>query len=249
MNGNNNNNNIDMNSFRHKIKMECRAYKYKLKKMFGHSFINYVYGGLRMKRRNLISIMVTGLFAVSTTASAVHLTTISIAPSEVTVVAGDVANFSGTVGTNIDCGPAVSSYGSTLTSAGGPVGSFLTLDPTGSPVNGPLSYSYDLTVDVPGDAAVGSYPVTVNAAFAASGCISGSKNASATLHVLAGMCPAGGDWFLQKALGPDDPFDKNGDGWICSKPIPGMGEGNSANRSGAVDEGHLDGHNHKDNNN
>jgi hypothetical protein len=190
----------------------------------------------------------SGVVAVSSAAHAVHLTTLTLSPSLEHVLPGNSVSYLGSVGTNTDCG-LVSSYASSLTSAGGPSGSTHTLTPSGSPVNGPLSYNYTLDIFVPDGSDTGTYPVIVGASFAASGCTSGSKNANATLHVIAGNCPAGGNWSLQEALGPDDPFDKNGDGHICTKDIPGKGEGNSANRKGASDVGHLDGHNHKDNNN
>jgi hypothetical protein len=64
-------------------------------------------------------------------------------------------------------------------------------------------------------------------------------------------CPQGGGWFTQSATSPDDPWDTNGDGTICTRNMPekAQGDGNSANRAGAADEGHVPGHNHKDNNN
>lgn len=58
------------------------------------------------------------------------------------------------------------------------------------------------------------------------------------------VCPLG--WFVQRALGPDDPFDKNDNGIICTKDIPGEGNGNSGQREGTEEVGHVPGHNHKD---
>jgi hypothetical protein len=59
-------------------------------------------------------------------------------------------------------------------------------------------------------------------------------NTNLTVHV--GACPQGGGWTLQPAA-PGNPYDKNGDGFICTKVIPGAGNGNTG--SGA---------NNKDNN-
>lgn len=58
-------------------------------------------------------------------------------------------------------------------------------------------------------------------------------------------CPEG--WTLQ-AVPPGDPYDKNDNGVICTKDIPGEGEGNSANsqRGDGQTGFHVDGHNHKD---
>ena len=57
-------------------------------------------------------------------------------------------------------------------------------------------------------------------------------------------CPEG--WTTQGALGPNDPFDQNGNGIICTKDIPGEGSGNSSRRAGSEEVGHVPGHNHKD---
>lgn len=64
----------------------------------------------------------------------------------------------------------------------------------------------------------------------------------ATAHVEP--CPPG--WSLGPAQGPTDPFDKNGNGVICEKDIPGEGLGNSGQRQGAEEVGHVPGHNEKD---
>jgi len=64
----------------------------------------------------------------------------------------------------------------------------------------------------------------------------------------SGTCPEG--WSEYAALGPDDPFDTNGDGIICIKELPNAnGLGNSGQRAGTEDVGHVPGHNHKDNSN
>lgn len=60
-------------------------------------------------------------------------------------------------------------------------------------------------------------------------------------------CPPG--WGFQFALGASDPYDNNGDGLICTKDIPGSGNGNSGQRAESEEVGHVPGHNHKDNNN
>lgn len=59
-------------------------------------------------------------------------------------------------------------------------------------------------------------------------------------------CPTG--WFAETV--PDgDLYDANGDNRICTKALPGDGEGNSANsqRGDGQTGFHVDGHNHKDN--
>lgn len=58
-------------------------------------------------------------------------------------------------------------------------------------------------------------------------------------------CPEG--WFLQ-AVPSGDLFDKNDNGLVCTKNIPGDGDGNSANsqRGDGQTGFHVDGHNHKD---
>lgn len=60
-------------------------------------------------------------------------------------------------------------------------------------------------------------------------------------------CPPG--WDLQ-FVPPGSIYDKNNDGRICTKDVPGEGDGNSANsqRNPGQTGFHTDGHNHKDNN-
>lgn len=65
-----------------------------------------------------------------------------------------------------------------------------------------------------------------------------------TAFAHADRCPAG--WSVDFAQGPTDPFDQNGNGIICMKDIPGEGKGNSGQREGTAEVGHVPGHNEKD---
>jgi len=196
-------------------------------------------------------ITVTALLSLclfSGTAMAIHLTSLTVTPSNIYAFPGETVQYSGTVGTTSDCS-GLSTYGTTLSVSGEPTGAATTFTPTGSNEGDSSPYGYTLDIEVPTDAAPGTYPLQVTAYFSFYGNCDGYRYAYTTLSVLAGNCPSGGNWDIQPALGPNDVFDMNGDGFICTKILPGSGEGNSANRNGAADVGHVDGHNHKDNNN
>lgn len=181
-------------------------------------------------------------------ASALHLTSVSVNPASIIALPGETVQFSGSVDASTDCS-SFTSYATSLSVSGEPPGSLTTFTPTGSNTDDPTPYGYTLDIEVPADTATGTYPIVVTAAFFGTACDEGQTPVYTSLIILAGSCPAGGSWFLQPALGVDDVFDMNGDGYICTKDIPGQGAGNSANRRGSADVGHVDGHNHKDNNN
>lgn len=140
-------------------------------------------------------------------------------------------------------------YGATLT-----VGDLL--DPVAQTVNdydaatldcpGPNTRTESLTI--PGDAPTGPSTLTVNVAeFTAGG---GFDDTADQPILIVGACPSGGSWVMEPALGADDPYDKNADGLICTKLVEGKGNSANSQRGGgtADDVGHIDGHNHKDNN-
>jgi hypothetical protein len=187
-----------------------------------------------------------GLF--SGEAIATHETSVTFTPATVFALPGETAEYGGAVDAFSSCS-SFTSYATSLALAGEPVGSIVTFTPTGSNTNDATPYGYTLDIEVPGDADAGTYPLGVTVSFTGTPCGDGQTTEYASLIVLAGNCPMGGDWYLQPALGPNDVYDMNGDGYICSKDNPGKGKGNSANRKGAADVGHVDGHNHKDNNN
>jgi hypothetical protein len=60
-------------------------------------------------------------------------------------------------------------------------------------------------------------------------------------------CNTGGGWFLEPAIG-NGLFDKNEDGYICTKDVKGKGNSANTHRKPGQDGSHVDGHNHKDNN-
>lgn len=175
---------------------------------------------------------------------------LSLTPDNVWAMAGDTAEYEGFVSGR--CRRRFKQP-SDLFAGGDLLGAVYTLDPTGSVDAGARNYAYGLMVDIPPAAAFGTYDVEVKAVFSAvrRRCRGAELKRSALLHIVAGFCPGGNGagWFFQRALSEDDPFDKNQDGWICTQINNGQGEGNSANRKGAEEEGHVDGHNHKDNNN
>jgi len=179
---------------------------------------------------------------------ALHLTSITVNPSNIYALPGETVQYSGTVGAATTCS-SFTAYSTTLSVAGEPAGAVTTFTPPGTNVDEETSYNYTLDIEVPGDAIPGLYPLQVTAHFWIDPCENGDRSDFTTLTVLAGNCPSGGSWDIQPALGPNDVYDMNGDGFICTKILPGSGEGNSANRNGAADAGHVDGHNHKDNNN
>ncbi len=60
-------------------------------------------------------------------------------------------------------------------------------------------------------------------------------------------CNTDDGWFLESVVA-DDLFDKNGDGWICTKTVNGQGNSENTQRKPGQTGFHVDGHNHKDNN-
>jgi hypothetical protein len=82
--------------------------------------------------------------------------------------------------------------------------------------------------------------------FAATVATAGMVGLAPAANASGCSCPPGG---VEQDVPAGDIFDKNGDGVICTKDIPGAGEGNSANsQRGTGQNGfHTDGHNHKDN--
>jgi hypothetical protein len=119
------------------------------------------------------------------TASATHLTSFSLGPASVSIGPGGTATYTGTVGTNTDCG-LISTYGFNLSATGAPAGSTVTFTPQSAPPNGPLSVPFTMTVQVPSTAAVGSYTVVANVDFTGGngGCVLGSRQASVGLDVV-----------------------------------------------------------------
>jgi len=201
-----------------------------------------------MKRIIAVAVALLAFGIYNQGATATHLTSVTIGPDPVLVVAGGTASFSGTVDGTAGFSD---NYATSSTISGEPAGSTISLSTSGTPQGAAQPYAYTLDIGVPAGAAPGSYTITITTCFTHDFFTDDlCRSASATLFVLAGACPTGDSWSVQQALGSADPFDKNGDGWICTKNIPNAnGEGNSANRNGAAGVGHVDGHNHKDNNN
>lgn len=111
---------------------------------------------------------------------------------------------------------------------------------------GPNTRTAQLTV--PSDAPFGVQPLTVNVAEFTAG--NGFDQTDTTsVYIAGGNCPDG--WEFQGSTGANDPYDTNGDGLICTKDVSGAGNSANSQRKGgaAADSGHIDGHNHKDNNN
>jgi hypothetical protein len=181
-------------------------------------------------------------------ATALHLTSASVNPASIFALPGETVQYSGSVDASTECS-SFTSYATSLSVAGEPAGALTTFTPTGSNTDDSTPYGYTLDIEVPIDAPTGTYPLGVTVDFFGTPCETGQTTVYTSLIVLAGRCPSGGNWFLTPALDPNDVFDMNGDGFICTKEIPGEGKGNSANREGGADVGHVDGHNHKDNNN
>ena len=59
------------------------------------------------------------------------------------------------------------------------------------------------------------------------------------------VCPHG---WVEQDIGTVDPYDRNGNGFICTKDLPGqaLGSGNSSRSAGSEDGGHVPGHVHQD---
>ena len=141
-------------------------------------------------------------------------------------------------------------YGSTLTvgSLATPIAQTTANYSAGSlSCPGPNTRTESLTI--PANAPTGTTQLTVNVAEFVAG--NGfDDETSQAIYIAAGACPPEEDgWFYEPALSAADPYDKNGDGLICTKLVGGKGNSLNSQRDGgsAGDVGHLDGHNHKDN--
>jgi hypothetical protein len=188
-----------------------------------------------------LAIGTTTIVVAGSTAFATHLTSVTISPPVVTVAAGATAVYSGNVNADTDCG-INQSYGWNLSASQG------ALSITSQAVNAADVTPYMLVVPVAASTAPGTYPVTVTADWVAGpGCIDGDNGvATASLVVVKGCNEADG-WFPEStpALAI---FDKNGDGWICTKFVNGQGNSANTQRPPGQTGYHVDGHNHKDNN-
>jgi hypothetical protein len=195
---------------------------------------------MRGIRRILVPVVVlvatAGLVA---TASATHLTSITVNESNVTVAPGHTASYTGIVNNTSDSPECL--YGWTMSLTGAPTGSTVTFTPASEPFGTAQGdHGYTLDIQVPAGTVGGVYPLTITATWdgGSSTCSLNppSRAVNTNLTVKVGACPQGGGWSLQPA-GSGNPYDKNADGWICSKQIPGNGIGNTGN-----------GQNNKDNN-
>lgn len=112
------------------------------------------------------------------------------------------------------------------------------------------SHSFVHTMTVPAGTAYGLYDLRVftEENFFGSWCCGQTAVQAQVIQVLAGSCPPDDpSWFLEP-VGPDGMFDKNGDGYICTKNVEGQGNSANTNRGPGQTGYHVDGHNHKDNN-
>lgn len=112
--------------------------------------------------------------------------------------------------------------------------------------------THTVTVPIPAGTPAGAYDAQVRVdEFDCLVGFSQTDTNTGVVLIAAGNCPSGG-WVIEAAAA-GDLFDANGDGFICTKVLPAgsKGDGNSANtQRGTGQTGfHVDGHNHKDNNN
>src|SRR5436190_14911728 len=102
--------------------------------------VNQTEGEFFMRRKFIApALLLAGLAALAigvSPAFATHLTSLTATPATVSVGPGQTATYTGTVGTNTDCG-VISSYGFTLSQTGAPAGSTVTFTPSSAAPNGP----------------------------------------------------------------------------------------------------------------
>jgi methionine-rich copper-binding protein CopC len=114
-------------------------------------------------------------------------------------------------------------------------------------LTGDTTTQHTVTVPIPAGTPPGAYDARVRVdEFSCTGGFSQTDTEEDVVLLVQG-CNTDDGWFLE-AETDNGLFDRNEDGWICTKEVNGKGNSANTQRNPGQTGFHVDGHNHKDNN-